>query len=183
MELLKKRPIAILIMIAVMALSILIGGRRSLAAERARVEALFYAAPDNSISIQSDLEYIGATANNLKTVALRYISADDPYIVQLNTLRTTLDHAKTTEEKYDAATELFFVVEALYIHLDPDAFRMNSTDKSFRNSLYEDIRSAMKRMEENEYNEEARAFNEMLGTPLTGAIASFTGIREVPIFG
>ena len=169
--------------VAAMVLSVFIGGRRSLSEERRRVEALFYTDPESSISIQSDLEYIGATASNLRTVALRYLSADDPYIVQLNSCRNALDAAITLEDKHDAAAELFGVVEALYTYLDPAQHKMNSTDKSFRNSLYEDFQSAMKRMEENEYNVSAREFNEMLGSSFTGFIADLTGIDEIPIYG
>ena len=183
MELLKKRPIAILIMLGAMVLSVFIGGRRSLQAAREEIMEYFYTGSDgSSYSIQDDLEYISATAGNLKTVALRYMDGSDPYIVQLNDSRATLDDAQTPEEKADAANQLFGVVSALYAHLDPAEYRMNSTDKSFRSSLYEDISSAMQRIAENEYNTLAEEFNDMLETKLTGTIAKFTGIGKVPIY-
>ena len=182
MKLLKKRPAAILIMIAAMLLSVFIGGRRSLDAERERIQEYFYTIPDG-YSIQSELDYISATVNNFKTVATRYIEADDAYIVQLNEARAKLSAAETVSDKHEAAGELHAIVTALYGHLDPARFpKMNSTDKSFRQSLYDDIVSAMQRIEENAYNRMADEFNEMLEDVITGTIARFTGITPLPIY-
>ncbi len=184
MNLLKKRPIAIMIMIVVILLSIVIGGSRSLLAERSRIIDYFYTDSDgDEYSIQHELEWIDAELNYLKTVALHHIKEDDPYLVRLNDARASLNAAKAIPEKYDAATELYSIVTALYEYLDPTAFDMNSTDMSFRSTSYENISFAMKRIAENKYNDYAREFNNMLESGISALIARTVRIDPIPIYG
>ena len=177
MKLLKKTPVAILIMVVVILASGLLGCRRSLLSERKSAEDLFYSGE----SIQNDLEYIGATAGNLKTIALRYMDADDLLITDLNDARSALTSAKSISEKYEAAQRLFDAVTNVHDALDPN--KMNSTDKSFRASLYDDIKSAMQRISHSDYNDKAREFNELLEHYPAKLIADVVGIEPIQLYG
>lgn len=184
MSLLKKRPIAILIMIAAILLGTLIGCWRSLTAEKQKVEDCFYSGSlGDGYSIQSDLEYINATAGNLKTVALRYLAADSPAITELNSARSALIEAETVKEKYIASISLYEAVTNLHGALDPGELDMNSTDERFRSSLYDDISSAMQRISHNEYNDAARAFNSALGGFPAALISGLIGLQPAQLFG
>ena len=177
MKLLKKTPVAILIMIAVILASGVLGCRRSLFTARNEVEDCFYSGE----SIQNDLEYMSATANNLKTIALRYIDADNLLITDLNDARSALTSEKSISGKYEEAQKLFDAVTALHDALDPE--KMNSTDKSFRASLYDDIKSAMQRISHNSYNDKAREFNELLEHFPAKLIAELVGIGPMQLYG
>lgn len=182
MKYLKKTPVAIFIMLITILLSGLFGCQKSLLKLQKNAEDFFYSGEDgDGNSIQSDLEYIGATANNLKTIALRYIDADDARIKDLNSARSALTSSKTISDKYSASQTLFDAVTALYDCLDPN--EMNSTDKSFRSSLYDDIKSAMQRISHNSYNDVAREFNSLLKQFPAKAIAELMGIKEIQLYG
>ena len=177
MKLLTKTPVAILIMVVVILASGTLGCRRSLLSARKTAEDLFYSGE----SIQNDLEYIGATANNLKTIALRYIDADNQLIIDLNETRSALTSSKTISAKYEAAQKLFDAVTALHDSLDPD--KMNSTDKGFRASLYDDIKSAMQRISHNGYNDAAREFNDILEHFPAKLIADIAKVEPLQLYG
>lgn len=168
-------------MIIVILLSSLFGGRRSLLKEQNAVEDYFFnGAGGDGYSIQDDLEYIGATANNFKTVAVRYIANDDPLITSLTEARLALASAKTIPDKYVAATRLYDAVAALHASLDTN--KMNSTDKGFRASLYDDINSAMQRISHNGYNDAAREYNAILESFPAKFIAKFVGIGPAQLY-
>lgn len=182
MKLLTKLPIAILIMVVAILASGLLGCRKSLLSLRKSAEDFFYSGENgDGNSIQSDLEYIGATANNMKTIAVRYIDPGDKLIEDLNESRSALASAKTISEKYEAAQALFDAVTALHDSLDPNI--MNSTDKSFRSSLYDDIKSAMQRISHNGYNDAAREFNETLEHFPAKFISGLVGIKPIQLYG
>ena len=165
-------------MVAVILASGVLGCRRSLLSVRKTAEDYFYG---NENSIMSDLEYIGATAINLKTIAIRCIDSNDKTITDLIEARKNLNLAETVSEKYVAAQRLFDAVTALHDALDPD--KMNSTDKNFRSSLYDDIRSAMQRISHSDYNDAAREFNALLGHFPAKLVADMAGIEPLPLYG
>ncbi len=169
-------------MIAVIIVSGILGCRKSLLSLRKSAEDFFYSGENgDGSSIQSDLEYIGATSNNLKTIAVRYIGADDPLIVNLSDARSALASARSISDKYTAAAELFDAVTVLHDSLDPSV--MNSTDKNFRASLYDDIKSAMQRISHNGYNDAAREFNAVLEGFPAKLVAELVGIEPVQLYG
>lgn len=165
-------------MVAVILASGVLGCRRSLLSVRKTAEDYFYG---NENSIMSDLEYIGATAINLKTIAIRCIDSNDKTITDLIEARKNLNLAETVSEKYVAAQRLFDAVTALHDALDPD--KMNSTDKNFRSSLYDDIRSAMQRISHSDYNDAAREFNSLLEHFPAKLISDVAGIEPLPLYG
>ena len=182
MKLLTKTPVAIIIMVVVILASGMLGCRKSLLSARKTAEDYFYSGEGgDGDSIQSDLEYIGATANNLKTIALRYKDADDQLIIDLNTTRSALTSSKTISAKYEAAQKLFDAVTALHDSLDPD--KMNPTDKGFRASLYDDIKSAMQRISHNGYNDAAREFNDILEHFPAKLIADIAKVEPLQLYG
>ncbi len=182
MKTLKKTPTAIIIMLAVILTSGVLGCRRSLLSLRKAAEDYFYSGENgDGDSIQSDLEYIGATASNFKTIAVRYIDSDDRLISELNSARSALASASTIPEKHAAASELFDAVTALHGALDPKV--MNSTDRSFRSSLYDDINSAMLRISHSGYNDAAREFNSILDSFPASLISGLVGIEPIQLYG
>lgn len=168
-------------MVAVILASGVLGCRRSLLSVRKTAEDRFYNGDGDGSSIQSDLEYIGATANNLKTIAVRYIDSNDKTITDLTEARAALASTKTISDKYAAAQRLYDAVTALHDALDPD--KMNSTDKNFRSSLYDDIRSAMQRISHSDYNDAAREFNSLLDRFPAKLVADVAGIEPLPLYG
>lgn len=182
MKLLTKTPVAAIIMIAVIILSALFGCRRSLLKEQKTVENYFFNGIDgDGYSIQNDLETICATSVNMKTIASRYIEVTDPLITEMTNARQTLTDARTVSEKYTAAMNLYDAVTTLYNSLDPNM--MNSTDKGFRASLYDDITSAMQRISHNGYNDAAREFNSILECFPAKYIAKLVGIEPAQLYG
>lgn len=182
MKLLTKTPVAAIIMIAVIILSALFGCRRSLLKEQKTVENYFFNGIDgDGYSIQNDLETICATSVNMKTIASRYIEVTDPLITEMTNARQALTDAHTVSEKYTAAMNLYDAVTTLYNSLDPNM--MNSTDKGFRASLYDDITSAMQRISHNGYNDAAREFNSILESFPAKYIAKLVGIEPAQLYG
>ena len=60
---------------------------------------------------------------------------------------------------------------------------MNSTDKGFRASLYDDIKSAMQRISHNGYNDAAREFNDILEHFPAKLIADLVGVEPIQLYG
>jgi len=96
--------------------------------------------------------------------------------------RRQLSDAETAGEKREAVNALYSTVTALYDALDPAVYKMNSIDKSYRTSLYDDISSAMQRIEANAYNAEASEFNALLDDFIPRIIASLAGIQPLELF-
>lgn len=185
MKLLTKTPVAILIMVVVILASGTLGCRRSLLSARKNAEDYFYnnlAEDRYNESIQTELSIISGIAINLKNIATpRYIDSNDKVITDLIEARKNLDKTESISEKYTAAQRLFDAVTALYDSLNPDT--MNSTDKGFRASLYDDIKSAMQRISHSDYNDTAREFNSLLEHYPAKFIAEIAKIEPLQLYG
>lgn len=184
MKLLTKTPVAILIMVVVILASGTLGCRRSLLAARKNAEDYFYnnlAEDGYNESIQNELTRISGYAINLKSIAIRYIDSNDKMITDLIEARKNLDSTELISEKYAAVQRLFDAVTTLHDALDPD--KMNSTDRNFRSSLYDDIRSAMQRISHSDYNDAAREFNSLLEHYPAKFIAKIAKVEPLQLYG
>ena len=59
---------------------------------------------------------------------------------------------------------------------------MNTTDRGFRASLYEDINSTLDRISHNGYNAAAQKFNNILNAFPAKQIAELIGVDEMPLY-
>ncbi len=160
MKTLKKTPVAILVMLVVIALSSIFGCYRSLLELKDAAEAYFDVSSNVDLaggSIQRELETICAVTINFKTIASRYLDVSDSRLTTLTLARQSLSEAVGVGEKYIAAMRLREAVDAVNESLE--GYKMNSTDKGFRDSLYDDIQAAYARIERSSYNDAASEFN------------------------
>jgi len=179
-KLLKKRWFAIFVMIAVILLSSIFGCRRSLLAERVKVEDYFYNSDGDSYSIQSDIDYISATAGNIKTIAVRYLDSSSELITALSNARSNLVTAETVTEKSIAVNTLYNA--AMDVCSELSKKKMNSTDSNFRDSLGDDITTAMTRISHSAYNDLVRTFNALLEEFQANIVAEYTDIPPIELY-
>ena len=72
MKLLKKTPVAVIIMLAAVLLSFFFGSVYSLSRERGAIMDGFESGTDEIVSIQYELDYIAQNARNLVSIAGNY---------------------------------------------------------------------------------------------------------------
>ena len=184
MKLLTKTPVAVIIMIVSIVLSAVLGCGRSLKKERSNVENYFYNGEDgDGYSIQNDIETLCANVNNLKVIALRYtdsVPGLEEKITAMTDARRALTEVKNIGDKYAAVQEVAARVTEVYNALIPED--MNTTDRGFRASLYEDINSTLDRISHNGYNAAAQKFNDILNAFPAKQIAELIGVDEMPLY-
>ena len=101
-------------------------------------------------------------------------------ITAMTDARRALTEVKNIGDKYAAVQEVAARVTEVYNALIPED--MNTTDRGFRASLYEDINSTLDRISHNGYNAAAQKFNDILNAFPAKQIAELIGVDEMPLY-
>ena len=181
MKFFQSRTAAILIAVVLMAASLVIGGKLSLAPQRAEVEAVFTEASDGSgKGIQYDLDERVAEAYNLIAVAKRYLNADDTLITAVSDAISAIVMAKGPSDKYDANMQLTSACSALYTKLA--SMQLSASDQEYNEGIKAELNSHNQIIGHSDYNELASEFNIMLAKFPTSIIGSLSGVHMLELF-
>ena len=176
MELLKKRSTAAVILILVIALSVVGGSHRSIAAERNKVEVLLETGTGKDGSILADRKSQLGICANAASVAERYLSTDE-----VAALRSAVETATNsgTEEDYRAARQL---ADKVLAKLDAES-GLSKSDQDYVSAFQSQLESYDLIIARNGYNDAARSFNEkVLGTFPANLLGGLTGIHPLEVY-
>ncbi len=173
-EKLKSPRLAAVIMIAMIALAVVIGGGRSLRSLRAGVEDIFWnGMAGDGIGVASDLSRNRSDAYNLLSVARGY-PVDSALLASLEEAVAAFDAAgDDIEALFDANAQMTDAVAGLYEALGRQ--QLSERDEGYRQSLYYNIQARNDTMSRDGYNTAALEFNRQLGrfpARLLGRLAS-----------
>lgn len=187
MAVFKSHRGAVVIAVAVIALSVLFGFHRSATAARAEVEALFYTGAGGSgASIQTDLEdCLGVTAN-LLTVAGRYLDAGE--------LEALEGSRRELEASLDSATHYYSIgnaagayrrltqrAEAVMTALEEQP--LSEKDAGYVRGFRADLDARADTIRRDPYNQEADRFNQqVLGIFPANLLKHIAFVREAEPF-
>lgn len=156
---LKNRKVAVIICVIVIALSILSGARRSLSEViRETEDAFVYGVAGDGQSIYHDLGSRTQLANNLVTVAERYLDAEDDAVSRVRVLSAKLQRETRPEKCYDLNEELTEAVSDLNAALLNAS--LTETDEDYRKGILTDFTSYAYTIQHDGYNDLVRALNE-----------------------
>ncbi|NLM61688.1 MAG: LemA family protein [Clostridiales bacterium] len=172
----KNPKVACVIMVAAIILSVIIGGHRSLSAEAAKVEDIFYnGVAGDGFGVNRELSYRVGLANNMVTVAKRYLPADDPDIKAVLDACSAIEKAKKTTDKVAANRKLQSACSDLYERLGK--VDLNEKDSRYRENLMTDLNSSNDIISRDGYNQKAEQFNTELKRFPANIIGRITGIK------
>lgn len=156
---LKNRKVAMLICVVVVALSILAGARRSISEVIAETESAFvYGVDGDGKSIYHDLGSRVQLANNLATVAERYLDADDTLVANVRDAAKRLERETSPSRCYDLNVQLENAVTDLNAALLNE--ELSSADEGYREGIMTDLTSYAYIISHDGYNERVRELNE-----------------------
>lgn len=162
MGLIKNSVFAKGCMIAMIALSILFGSRRSLLKLVAQTETIFYQGYENDgFGVGSDIERSLEITSNLLVIGNHAFGDNKTQTMQ--SLELQLEKTKESED----ASEILKEFKELTGYLEPyyqelSAAQLSDYDRKQCDKLFRDIEENMKRISLDPYQEAAREFNEKL---------------------
>ena len=177
----KDCKVAIDVMALAILLAIPLGFLRTMYRFYNDLEQEFYqGAYQDGLSIQSDLEERMLLAQNLVTVARRYLDAEDPSIDQTLQARLDLENAQTPSEKYQANNRLTDATAILYETLGNAP--LSEKDQDYRRSLYADLLSRNDTISHDPYNRLALEYNQKLDGFPAALLAQLLGVPKAEFF-
>lgn len=179
MTVLKKRPVAIAIAVAVCLAALFVSGRSGLAGQRAKVESVFYTGENgDGLCIFSDLNSRLDCAYNISTVVRRNDSSYHA-LIELDGAYAAMKQAMdggSVSEMSTADKALGSAVETVYryaLNLD-----MSETDETLVTRQYRTFMSAADTISYDPYNSLARRFN----SENSGFPAGLFGVKDLEYF-
>lgn len=181
-SILKNQTFAAFCMAALIALSAVFGGVRSVNRLYARVEQAYEAGEDGTgnFCIANDLSDNAAAADNLLTVAGRYLDSSDPAVSTLRDALTALRAATGISEKYSANLALTAGVQNLFDVLGTK--QLSADDESYRQSLREDVLGNNDKMARDPYNTLASEYNRKTAGFPASVFRTLGGIAQAELF-
>jgi len=181
MNLLYRKNLGILVMVALILFSALTGAHRSLAELRGKAEAVFTAGEaGDGIGIQSDLNERLDLAYNMVTIGRKYFPPGDPLLEQVLAARSRLAEARGPAAKFAANGALSLAVKDLYDALK--GRRLSAVDAPYPDKLYAEFNSRNDTLSHDPYNMEAGEFNDRLQAFPANVLARLVFIRPLELF-
>lgn len=181
MKLLKKTPVAVIIMLAAVLLSFFFGSVYSLSRERGAIMDGFESGTDEIVSIQYELDYIAQNARNLVSIAGNYPDmADSDALGQTDTALNELTSAKSVSAKAAALDKLVSAAEILLASLNPAD--MKPVDRDYHSTIGSDVKASLSRISSSSYNDAVAEFNERLDSFPVNLTAGLFGVTALEPF-
>ena len=181
MKLLKKTPVAVIIMLAAVLLSFFFGSVYSLSRERGTIMDGFESGTDEIVSIQYELDYIAQNARNLVSIAGNYPDmADSDALGQTETALNELTSAKSVSAKAAALDKLVSAAEVLLAM--PNPADMKPVDRDYLATIGSDIKASHSRISSSSYNDAVAEFNERLESFPVNLTAGLFGVTALEPF-
>lgn len=182
----KKNVVGSLVMAGLIVVSVPLGVNRSFSRLREDVESEYYY-DSTGYAIYEGIEAREAAANNLITVAKRYVDQEpglDPYIDDLeyrvkrseNTYREDdfVQEAQANQEMGRAAQSLYEQLEQL---------DLSEKDAKYPGELIAEMESEQDKIERSSYNDEAREYNARLEKFPANFLRHVSGVKSMGVFG
>jgi hypothetical protein len=164
--------------------AVCIGGYRYVASERANVLE-YYVSGDGTqqdLGIRYLLEKRIGEANNLLTVASRYIATSDSAYADVANAVAALENEDNPNKAYTYNNTLTSSCDTLTAKLS--GYALSEKDAQYLSEIKTNMTSYNMQAEHCVYNEKAAVFNEqVLGRFPTGTIAQLLGIKSLSLFG
>jgi len=175
-----SRGIAWAITAAVIILSFLLGGGKSLGKLKTDATDIFYnGVSGDGLGIQRELEHRVDYAYNMVTIANRYISGDKA-VTQLTDARDALINSNGIAQKSANNHKLTEAAAALYDRLGNE--KLSEADARLRESVNADLKARNNIILNDGYNGKAREFNKALGVFPASVIKTLGIVTELPLF-
>lgn len=167
--------IAKVVLIAVIVLSIVFGGYRSLSKEASKVERVFFDGVDkDGYSINSDLNNLVDISRNLITVAKRYLPENDASIIDLADASSKVANSSKPSDKLRAFRELQTAFTSLSKKLGPN---LEENDRRYLEGFTTEFNSSTHKISLDGYNEKAKEFNSQLSRFPASLLGYLYGMR------
>lgn len=178
----RKRIIALLLMIVMICMGILMGNRRSLDKLRDETEKKFVnGMSGDGYSIQNDLDKILADSYNLYTVAKNNLNETDLLMKKMLSAREQLAESITPSEKFAANERLLEAVTALY-YKNKEAPGLTEAQAGLAAQFYTEIISRNSTIKNDGYNDAARKYNGILKEFPVSLIKPLTRVEPLELF-
>jgi len=180
MKIFNDRGVARCITAVVICVSFLGGGAKTLNRMGAEASGMFYDGVNgDGMGIQRELDHRANFTQNMVTVANRYIR-DDAAATKAEAACSDLINAETIKLKSEANRNLTDAAAGLYDRLGRET--LSDNDARLRESLFTEIKARNARISNDEYNKNARDFNQKLHIFPASVIRALRLTPELPIF-
>jgi len=170
-----------IVMIAVIIFSVLFGSRRSLYAERSRVESAFLNGVEgDGFSIGNDLNIRVGESLNLITIAKRYLDGNDPAIRAVQEACDRLNESDDPSDMFDANQRLTEACTALSDKLA--GLPLSEKDEKYRLGIVDELKSRNDTISHDGYNDLAEKFNARLESFPANILSRLTGVKPISLF-
>jgi len=181
MEILRNKPVALLLCLLMIACSCLVGAGTSLRQLRRQTEDVFLLGGDGSgIGISHDLRELAAQSYNLVVLARNYMPENDEAILAVLDRRVELLDATTPKESFRAAQELTTAARLLAATLE--AMDLNQQDRTLLQKTLVNLANTLGLLDANDYNPAAARFNRVLSEFPSNIFGPLTGVRPLELY-
>ena len=168
------------ITVLIIIISFMGGGAKSLNRLKNTATDIFYNGADgDGMGVQRELDHRASYAQNMLTVANRYIK-DDAAVRQAQAACDDLLGSVGIADKSKNDKKLSEAVSQLYERLGKE--KLSENDARYRESLYEEINARSSRISNDAYNGEAREYNRKLSVFPASLIRAARLAEELPVF-
>jgi hypothetical protein len=178
------QSLAMLVCAVMIFSAVCIGGYRYVASERATVLEYYVSGngTPQDLGIRYLLEKRIGEANNLLTVASRYVNASDSAYADVANAVSALENEDNPNKAYAYNNALTSSCDALTAKLS--GYALSEMDAQYLSEIKTNMASYNMQAEHCAYNEKAAVFNEqVLGRFPTGTIARILGVKSLSLFG
>lgn len=180
----KKRLIAVIVMIALILVALPIGVYSSLEPKRAKADGHYYY-DDSGFAIYQGINEREEAARNLIKIAEKYKEDNHELIEIIDDLDTATSKSENTfsndrGKQAEVNKELGRYAEELADALEK--IDLDERDEKYPKKLIAEMESQQKKIEHSSYNEMAREFNDMMDSFPTNIIGGVVGIKPLELF-
>lgn len=177
----KKWVVAILLLVLVVLASTYFSARQGIAKEVDSVKQAFLTGTDGSgYSIYTDLQTRASLAHNLRTVALRYLPAEDSRLRDLDAAANRLEGEEHPHAAYEANEALTAAADKVNDALKEAT--LSATDESYRIGIMTDLESYNDTISQSDYNALAREAEEKLSKFPANLLRRITFTGDIEYF-
>ena len=179
----ENRPLACIVLAAVVVLSIIFSGGGALRAERARaMDAFHFGVNGDGLCIYTDLQARADCAYDLVDLCGRYGAIPQESIDKVEKAANVLESTGENDvyELGRANGELDRAVESLYTEIENAS--LSETDATFALTRYKEFTSRALTISRDGYNAQAEAFNQLLGRFPANLVGMVSGVGQLALF-
>lgn len=182
----KKNAVGALIMTGAILVSIPLGMHRSLFREREKALDNSYYYDSTGYAIYDGLDHQVDAAQNLITLAQRYVDKApelDPFLDELTYRTEYCENFFDNGSPKEVESHWFLLQAARELTQQLEQTELEEKDRKYPGQLLADIESEQDKLERSSYNDDARAFNQKLEKVPVRFLYKLLGIEPLGVFG